>query len=74
MSDLPSCKGREVIKALEKAGWTEVRSSKELIFKKPGSHTLVRVPNHPGKDIKMGTLRAILRDAGLTVQEFKDLL
>ncbi|MCY3021818.1 MAG: type II toxin-antitoxin system HicA family toxin [Planctomycetota bacterium] len=62
------------MKALMKAGWVQVRSSGELIFKKAGSDVLVRVPNHPGKDLKRGTLRAIVKDAGLTTEEFKELL
>jgi len=74
MADLPSCKGREVCKALERAGWVLARSSGELIYKKAGTDVLVRVPNHPSKDIKMGTLRAIIRDTGLTQEEFKEYL
>jgi len=74
VSDLPSCRGREVQRALEKAGWVLVRSKGELIYKKEGRHELVRVPNHPGKDIKRGTLRAIIKDAGLTEEEFRNLL
>jgi predicted RNA binding protein YcfA (HicA-like mRNA interferase family) len=74
MGDLPACKGREVCRALEKAGWTLARSGGELIYKKAGNPVLVRVPNHPGKDLRMGTLRAIVRDAGLTNEEFTKLL
>jgi len=62
------------VKVLKKAGWVQVRSSRELIFKKDGSDVLVRVPNHPGKDLKRGTLRAIISAAGLTTEEFKELL
>jgi predicted RNA binding protein YcfA (HicA-like mRNA interferase family) len=32
------------------------------------------VPDHAGKDLRPGTLRGLLRDAGLTVEEFVDLL
>ncbi len=74
MSNLPTCRGREVQSALERAGWVLVRSKGELVYKKEGSHALVRVPNHPHKDIKRGTLRAIIRDAGLSEEEFKTLL
>ena len=35
-------------------------------------HRRLSVPNH--KDLAKGTLRALIRDAGLTVQEFVDLL
>jgi predicted RNA binding protein YcfA (HicA-like mRNA interferase family) len=34
----------------------------------------VTVPVHSGRDLKPGTLRAIIRQAGFTVEEFKELL
>jgi len=74
MVDLPSVRGREVVGVLEKAGWTQDRSSNELVFVKEGVRNVVRVPNHPSKDMKIGTLRAIIRDAGLTREEFVRLL
>jgi predicted RNA binding protein YcfA (HicA-like mRNA interferase family) len=45
----------------------------------PGAHTddptrNVTIPIHAGRDIKTGTLRAIVRQAGLTVEEFVALL
>ena len=73
MSKLPVISGVECIKALEKIGF--------VVNRQRGSHiTLVRqepstqltVPNH--KTISKGTLRAIIRDAGLTVEEFVNLL
>jgi predicted RNA binding protein YcfA (HicA-like mRNA interferase family) len=73
---LPSLRAREVIRALQNAGFSIVRTS--------GSHyRLVHdtdptrqttVPMHKGKDIPRGTLRAIIEQAGLTVEEFIDLL
>ena len=48
--------------------------------KQAGSHIILRkdtytpiVPNHPGK-IKPGTMRSIIRQAGMTVEEFLELL
>ena len=35
---------------------------------------IVIVPVHGNHDIKIGTLRSILKQAGLTVEQFKDLL
>jgi hypothetical protein len=41
----------------------------------PGSTALtVSVPCHSSRDLKPGTLRAIIRQAGLTVEEFTELL
>ena len=73
MSKLPVISGAECVKALEKAGF--------VVYRQRGSHiTLVRatppaqttVPNH--KELDRGTLRAIIRQAGLTVYEFVGLL
>ena len=73
---LPSLNGRTVIKALEKAGFTIVRTS--------GSHVRLihaidpirqtTVPVHKGRDLPRGTLRDIIEQAGMTVSEFIDLL
>lgn len=73
MSKLPVISGAECVKALEKAGF--------VVYRQRGSHiTLVRtdppsqttVPNH--KELDRGTLRAIIRQSGLTVDEFVELL
>jgi predicted RNA binding protein YcfA (HicA-like mRNA interferase family) len=34
----------------------------------------VTVPFHGGRDVKLGTLRNIIRQAGMTVEEFRSLL
>lgn len=66
---LPRLSGQECIKALSKAGFEVVRQQ--------GSHIVVRrgepfaqvvVPDH--KELDRGTLRAIIRQAGLTVEQF----
>lgn len=72
---LPALKAREVIRALERAGFTVSRTS--------GSHCRlihstdparkVTIPAHSG-DIRRGTLRSIIIQAGLTVAEFLDLV
>jgi predicted RNA binding protein YcfA (HicA-like mRNA interferase family) len=73
---LPSLNARNVIRALQGAGFSIVRTT--------GSHyRLVHdsdptrqttVPVHKGKDIPRGTLRSIIDQAGLTVEEFINLL
>ena len=71
---LPSIKASQVIKVLEAVGFHRIRQS--------GSHATYRhadgrwtiVSIHPGKTIPRGTLRKIIRDAGLTVDEFIALL
>jgi predicted RNA binding protein YcfA (HicA-like mRNA interferase family) len=72
MSKLPVVSGRECIRALQAAGFR--------IDRKRGSHVVlikagaipVTVPLHD--PLKRGTLRGIVRDAGLTVADFNRLL
>ena len=74
MSKLPVVSGKELCKILGEIGYS--------IDHQTGSHIILRnenppyrrltVPNH--KEVAKGTLRAILRQAGLTVEEFKELL
>jgi predicted RNA binding protein YcfA (HicA-like mRNA interferase family) len=69
---LPIVSGAEAIKALGKAGFEQVSQR--------GSHTQLRsadgrtviVPVH--HELAQGTLRSILRQAGLTNEEFRELL
>ena len=73
MTKLPVVSGAQCVRALEKAGF--------VVYRQRGSHiTLIRaeprgqttVPNH--KELDRGTLRAIIRPAGLSVDEFVALL
>ena len=73
MSQLPRISGRDCIKALQRAGF--------VVKRQKGSHVVLRrddpfaqtvVPDH--KELDRGTLRAIIRQAGLSVDAFTDLL
>jgi predicted RNA binding protein YcfA (HicA-like mRNA interferase family) len=73
VSKLPVVSGSECIKALEKIGFVVSRqrgSHISLVRQNPS--TQLTVPNH--KTIAKGTLRTIIRDAGLSVDEFVDIL
>jgi len=73
---LPVVKGRQVIRALVNAGFIVDRivgSHHILVY--PGDATrTVTVPVHSNRDLKPGTLRSIIRQAGFAVDEFKALL
>jgi len=59
---------------LRRAGFVvDHHTGGHAILYKAGHPNPVTVPMHPG-DIKSGTLRRIVRDAGLTVEEFRELL
>ena len=71
---LPAVKPREAIRALEKAGWRIHRQKgSHVSMHKEGVPNLVVIPLHTG-DLPKGTLHAILDDAGLTVEQFLELL
>ena len=68
-------KVRDLIKMLEADGWTHVRTTgSHRQFKHPTKPGLVTVAGHPSVDVPKGTLRAIIDQAGLTVDEFINLL
>lgn len=74
MARLPVVSGREVVKALGKIGFeTDRRRGSHMILRRtdPPFRRVV-VPDH--MEVARGTLRAIIRHAGLTVKEFVDLL
>lgn len=39
-------------------------------MEKPGQEATLSIPVHKGKDVKRGTLRSLIKDAGMTVDEF----
>ena len=75
MSELPCLTGQEVIAAFEKLGFSVDRINRSHhIMKKPGHEYLLSVPVHSGKTLKPGTLRRLIRDAGVSVDAFVALL
>ncbi len=72
MTKLPrDLKPNKVIKALEKAGFTidHVTGSHYIMLK---DNLRTSVPHH--KTVKTGTLRAILNQAGMTIEDFNKLV
>jgi predicted RNA binding protein YcfA (HicA-like mRNA interferase family) len=75
MPKLPALTARKVIRALKRAGFIEDRQKgSHLILINPDTMTRTVVPVHAGRTIKEPLLRAIVRDAGLTIDEFIELL
>ncbi len=72
MSELPQVSGRQVVKALRKVGYARDRQrGSHIILVKNGHIASLSVPDH--KEVAKGTLRGLIRAAGLTVDEFLDL-
>jgi len=69
---LPQVSGQQVVRALAKIGYLVVRQKGSHMILRGGAGVGITVPNHT--TIAPGTLRAIIRAAGLSVQDFIDLL
>lgn len=74
MPKLPVVSGIEVVKALAKIGYEvdHQTGSHVILREKEAPHRRLTVPRH--SELARGTLRAIIRQAGLTVEEFLELL
>ncbi len=71
---LPALRPQQVVRALERAGWQVHRQrGSHVSMHKEGVPFLVTMPLHR-RDLPRGTLRDIISDAGLTVDEFLGLL
>ncbi len=73
-SRLPRVTAAEVIKVLEQLGFQLVRQSGSHKIYRNESGKRVTVPYHQGKILHPKVLKSILRDADLTVDEFKKML
>jgi predicted RNA binding protein YcfA (HicA-like mRNA interferase family) len=71
MPKLPRLSGIDVVKALSFAGFVVSRQRGSHVFLKRGKVS-VSVPLH--LELQTGTLRAIIRQSGLSVDEFRQLL
>lgn len=72
---LPRVTGREVVRALERAGFVFDRQrGSHVILIRPQTRQRASVPVHAGRIVKLGTLKGILEDAGLSQDEFSQLL
>ncbi|NRA75491.1 MAG: type II toxin-antitoxin system HicA family toxin [Planctomycetes bacterium] len=74
MSKLPSISARDAIRAFERVGYERdrQRGSHIVLRHRDAPHRRLVVPEH--KSLAKGTLRALIREAGLTVDEFTALL
>lgn len=73
MPKLPILNHKEIIKILEQVGFVfERQRGSHKIFKKEA--TGITIPCHDNKDLKRGTLRNILRQADISVEELIGLL
>lgn len=71
MPKLPRVSGAEVVRALERLGFTVARQRGSHIVMRRGSEGCV-VPNH--RELKTGTLAGVLKQAGVSHEEFTSAL
>ncbi|MFT5370207.1 MAG: putative RNA binding protein YcfA (HicA-like mRNA interferase family) [Candidatus Latescibacterota bacterium] len=73
MNKLPAVSGRACVQALLKVGFVVKRQKgSHIILRRDDPFSQVVVPDH--RVLDRGTLRAILRQADLSVGEFNDLV
>jgi predicted RNA binding protein YcfA (HicA-like mRNA interferase family) len=73
MGKLANISGKEAVKAFAKAGWqTMGQVGSHVVMAKAGQRANLSIPQH--KELSVGTLRALIRAASLSVDEFLQLL
>jgi len=74
MTKLPVVSGRDAVKAFGKLGYAldRQRGSHIILRQAAPPHRRLTIPDH--KELSKGTLRTLLREAGLNVDEFTKLL
>ena len=73
MAKLPVVSGVEVVKAFQRAGWRiDRQKGSHVVLLKAGHIASLSVPQH--SELAPGTLRALIRAAGLRPEEFTALL
>lgn len=60
--------GREAARVFEKFDWQIARHGNHIIMVKEGANVTLSIPDH--KEVAKGTLRSLIRSAGLTVEKF----
>jgi len=75
MPELRELSYREITRRLRKLGFRFYRHGKgsHELWVRDADGRVVPVPHHQGKNIRKGTVRAIIREVGVSVVEFMDL-
>ena len=74
MTRLPRLKGKDVVRALQRAGFTIARTRGSHVFVQHSDGRVTTVPVHAGETLGPGLLRAILRDVEMTTDQFSEFL
>ncbi|HEU0010176.1 MAG TPA: type II toxin-antitoxin system HicA family toxin [Verrucomicrobiae bacterium] len=72
MSRLPVCSGQDAVQAFRKLGYqVDHQTGSHIILRHPSGRRL-SVPTH--RELAKGTLRSLIREAGITKDQFTELL
>ena len=75
MSKLPVVTARDVIRIVERMGFGfDRQKGSHAVYIRTSDRRRVVIPVHKGRDLKPGTLRGLLDDIGLSVEEFVAML
>jgi predicted RNA binding protein YcfA (HicA-like mRNA interferase family) len=72
VSRLPVCSGADAVKAFRQLGYEVDHQTGSHIILRHSSQRRLTVPNH--RELAKGTLRALIREAGLSKEQFAELL
>jgi predicted RNA binding protein YcfA (HicA-like mRNA interferase family) len=72
MSRLPVCSGADAVKAFGRIGYVVDHQTGSHVILRHASGRRLTVPNH--RELAKGTLRALIREAGLSKEQFSELL
>ena len=74
MPKIKPLSSQRLIKILEKIGFKIIRQKGSHVIMINDRGTRIVIPVHPGKDVKPGLIRAIIKEAGLSREEFFRIL
>ncbi len=73
MGRLNNISGKKAVKAFQRAGWEKIgQVGSHLVLIKSGERANLSIPQH--KELSIGTLRSLIRNSGMSVDEFLRLL
>jgi predicted RNA binding protein YcfA (HicA-like mRNA interferase family) len=73
MGKLGNISGKEAVKAFQNAGWQQIgQVGSHVVMVKKGVRANLSIPQH--KELSVGTLRALIRNAGISVDQFLELI
>jgi len=73
MGKLKVISGSKLVKLFQKFGWVEIRrKGSHIIMIKPGEIVTLSIPEH--NEVAKGTLRSLLRSAGISIEEYHEAL